>query len=672
MLSIRLSIACAASALCMALLPPTVLAQTAPTLEELVRPAEYVGALPSRNGRFLATTIVVNGRRNLAIVELESMTRVTLTDYSDFDVIDIDWVGNDRLLYKLGRAESPDGSGEFGGGGLFMVSRDGKERLRLTETRQDARRRGEKNYRSLSYVRSLPGTDVEVLAIGNLRDPETYDLYQLNILTGATRLLTETRPQRTLSYVLDGNRVPRVAKVVLRDSNTVVLHYRVDERSPWQEIHRYERTAPGIIEPLYFEANNKTMVVASNIGRANMAVFRYDPAQRKLLDLFFGHPKLDMGADAGGGRDAAGHVSIDSATEEVTGYTLLGERTQTTWNTEAGRRIPRIIDKALPDTYNVTSRLRGNLFLITASSDRWPTTWHLWDESKGTIEDLAASRAWLLPDKLLPMRPFTLKTRDGLEIPSYYFLPRGYKPGDKLPTVVHIHGGPFVRPDIWGRYSTGVREAQALASRGYAVVLPNFRITPGFGNDVYYRGFGALGREMIDDHEDAARWAVQQGFADPSRICISGASYGGYAALMALARHPATFKCAVSGLPLTDLDLFLTSPAGDIAGSYEAVPFWRAVIGIKPGQPIPRELSPVNLADRIKQPVMLYAGADDVRTPLEQTTRMVEALTRAGNAPKVVMVKQGEGHGFGRPENVRELYETMLKFLDESIGPGRR
>jgi acylaminoacyl-peptidase len=102
------------------------------------------------------------------------------------------------------------------------------------------------------------------------------------------------------------------------------------------------------------------------------------------------------------------------------------------------------------------------------------------------------------------------------------------------------------------------------------------------------------------------------------------------------------------------------------------VEFWRAVLGVKPGQPIQRELSPVHLADRIKQTVMLYAGADDVRTQREQTTRMAEALTRAGNAPKAVLVKQGEGHGFGRPENVRELYETMLKFLDENIGPGRR
>ncbi|MCU0952235.1 MAG: prolyl oligopeptidase family serine peptidase, partial [Burkholderiaceae bacterium] len=292
--------------------------------------------------------------------------------------------------------------------------------------------------------------------------------------------------------------------------------------------------------------------------------------------------------------------------------------------------------------------------------------------SAGTIEDFLASRPWLMPDRLVQMRPFTLTTRDGLQIPSYYLLPRNHKRGDRLPTVVHVHGGPHVRADMWGSYSYGLREAQVLAARGYAVVLPNFRGTPGFGNRIYFSAFGALGRQMLDDHEDAARWAVQQGFADADRVCISGASYGGYAALMALARYPSTFKCGVAGLPVSDLELLLTSPAGDLPSSYAAVPFWRALIGVGPGQPIPRELSPVHLADRIKQPVMLYAGADDIRTPLEQTTRMVEALTRAGNPPRATVIKSGEGHGFGRPENKLELYDTMLKFLDAAIGPGRR
>jgi dipeptidyl aminopeptidase/acylaminoacyl peptidase len=365
-------------------------------------------------------------------------------------------------------------------------------------------------------------------------------------------------------------------------------------------------------------------------------------------------------------------VFTDSVTDEVLGHTLLAERPRTVWSSADDRSAQQTVDRALPDTYNTISRLRGNLSLISARSDRWPITWHLWDEGKGTIEDLLASNSWLLGNRLAEVRSFILKTRDGLEIPSYYVLPANHKPGNRLPTVVHVHGGPAARPDLWGNLSFGMREAQMLAARGYAVVLPNFRITPGLGNRIYYSGFGALGKQMLDDHEDAARWAVRQGFADADRVCISGASYGGYAALMSLARYPGTFKCGVAGLVVSDLPLLLTSPNGDIASNDRAVSYWKSLIGVKTVSDISLELSPVNLADRIKQPVLLYAGADDVRTPLEQTTRMIEALKRAGNAPKAMIVKHGEGHGFGRPENSVELYDAVLKFLDEHIGQARR
>jgi dipeptidyl aminopeptidase/acylaminoacyl peptidase len=665
-------IAMCAAAWVVASAPLAASAQSVPSVEELVRSPDYSGLAISRNGRYMATTIPSNGRMNLAVIEVETRTRTTLTTHSDFDVIDIAWVGNDRLLYKLGRFESPDGSGEYEGGGLFMISRDGKQQLRLSETRRDVRRTGARAYRDIDFIRTLPGGDDEVMVRANLREVDSFDLYRMNITNGQTTLLTESRPERTYRYLLDRNRVPRVAISMPRDSNTVILHFRRDEKTPWQEALRYDRTKPGMVEPLFFESNNRTLIVASNRGRDNVAVFRWDPsAPDKAMELVFEHASLDLGADATGGRRAAGDVFVDATTEEVLGYTIQGERPQTVWNTEENRRPQRIVDRALPDTYNTIRRMRGNLHLVTARSDRWPATWHLWDESAGTIEDFLASRPWLM-DRLVQMRPFTLTTRDGLQIPSYYLLPRSHKPGDRLPTVVHVHGGPHVRADMWGTYSYGLREAQVLAARGYAVVLPNFRGTPGFGNRVYYSAFGALGRQMLDDHEDAARWAVQQGFADADRICISGASYGGYAALMALARYPSTFKCGVAGLPVSDLELLLTSPAGDLPSSYAAVPFWRALIGVGPGQPIPRELSPVHLADRIKQPVMLYAGADDVRTPLEQTTRMVDALTRAGNPPRATVIKPGEGHGFGRPENKLELYDTMLKFLDAAIGPGRR
>jgi dipeptidyl aminopeptidase/acylaminoacyl peptidase len=645
-------------------------AQQPLSVEDFVRPPAYASPTLSRSGRYLAVTVPINGRMNLAVVDLETRKGVALTNFKDYDVVEVDWVGDERLLFTLGQFNSPTGPGRFDGGGLFMVSRDGKESRRLFSTVRDLRRQNQFVYRYLSFARAIPDSEDEVIAVGNLRDAESLDVYRLNVVSGKTTLLTERRPARTVRWILDRNRVPRVAISNVKGTLTSVVHYRRDENSPFEELLRYDVAQPGAFVPLYFESNNRTLLVATNAGRQTMAIYRYDPDARRQLDLIAEHPKFDMGAAADGSRGVGGVVT-DPVSDEVIGYSVEGERPQVVWLSEQMSRLQRMVDAALPDTHNTIRRTRGDTYLVTAFSDRQPTTWYLLDERKKTLEDLFSSRPWLTRDRLAEMRPFYLKTRDGLEVLSYYFLPSDHKPGQKLPTVVHVHGGPQARADYWGRFTFGVREAQLLASRGYAVVLPNFRITPGLGSRVYLAGFGAFGRQMLDDHEDAARWAVAQGFADPERICISGASYGGYATLMSLARFPKTFRCGVAGLVVSDLELLLTSPAGDIPFSTEGVQFWLRLIGVERTSDIPREISPVNLADRIKQPVLIYAGADDIRTPLEQTTGMVRALERAGNPPKAVIVKPEEGHGYGRIENNVDLYNRILEFLDATIGSRR-
>ena len=294
--------------------------------------------------------------------------------------------------------------------------------------------------------------------------------------------------------------------------------------------------------------------------------------------------------------------------------------------------------------------------------------WYLFDDEKKTIEEIGSSRPWL-EGKLVEQRPFTFKTRDGLEIPGYYFLPKGYKPGTKLPTVVHIHGGPHVRADTWGS-GFGVLEGQLFASRGYAVIVPNFRITPGLGSKIYYGGFGTYGRQMSDDHEDALKWGIAQGFVDPSRVCMSGASYGGYAALQALVRNNDLWKCAVAGLAVTDPKYFLTTVEGDSAFNEAAVTYWKSLLGSDDlSAPIVREISPVFHADKIKRPVFLYAGQDDIRVPIGQIHDMNSNLESAGNPPKEFVVKEREGHGFGRLENSVDTWTRILEFLKAQIGP---
>jgi dipeptidyl aminopeptidase/acylaminoacyl peptidase len=293
--------------------------------------------------------------------------------------------------------------------------------------------------------------------------------------------------------------------------------------------------------------------------------------------------------------------------------------------------------------------------------------WYLFDEEKRTLEEIAVSTPWL-DGKLVEQRPFLYKTRDGMEIPGYYFLPKDAQPGVKLPTIVHIHGGPAARADHWGS-GFGVTEGQLFASRGYAVVVPNFRITPGFGGKIYYSGFGSFGKQMSEDHEDAVKWAIDQGIADPKRICISGASYGGYAALQAMIKTPDLFKCAIAGLAVTDMEFQITSLEGDTGWSTATIKWWKAVVGSEDlGTQAIKDISPVYNANRIKGPVFLYAGQDDIRVPISQINRMDRALRAAGNPPAAYVVKEKEGHGFGKLENEVDLYTQVLKFLDQQIG----
>lgn len=653
-------------------------AAAALSIEDVWRRPAIAEPKLSPNGRFFAVLAPVNDRLNVAVIDLETRKGVAVTNFREFDVQNVHWVGNERLVFSLGEYNAPSGAGLQDGGGFFMVSRDGREQRQLAPTVRDLRNQGANQYRSYSFLRSLPGNDEEILAEGNFRSTESSDVYRLNVRTGRAVLVTDTRPERVqfsgtmesgtgASWVLDRNLVPRVAVSTLKDAPVTVVHYRKDASSPWQELARFDETKGPAFFPLSFETDDRTLLVATNANRPTMAVYRYDPETRTLGELVAEHPRFDMGADASG-QPVPGPL-FDPKTEELVGFRVSADKLETVWTDPGYQRLQRMIDGALPKTVNTFRRTPdGKRLVVTSSSDQSPTRWYLLDEEKKTLEELFSSRPWLKPEQLAEMRPFTLKTRDGLEISSYYFLPRDHRPGTRVPTVVHIHGGPHVRADLWGNWSFGVREAQLLASRGYAVILPNFRITPGLGSQIYYAGFGSYGRQMVDDHVDAARWGVEQGFADPDRICISGASYGGSAAIMAMARAPELFKCGIAGLIASDKQLQLTSASTDYASSDAAVLYWLRILGAESTSKIDPIVSPARLADRVKGPVLMYAGAADSRTPIEQTRAMRGALERAGNAPRKVIVKGDEGHGFGKLENNVELYEAIFQFLDATIG----
>lgn len=643
---------------------PAATASTSPTpLIDYLKPPQYASPTISPNGRYLAVSTPVNGRLNLAVVDMESRKGTSLTNFKDFDVLDATWVGNERLVFTLGQVNSPTGPGQFDGGGFFVVSRDGGESRKLAPTVKELRASRNYVHRGMDMLHRIPGTADEVFVAANLRSADAEDVYRLNLVTGRTVLVTGDRPERTSGWVLDNNLVPRVVTSWIKDTLTYVTHYRSSADAPWREIARFDRSTGKRFEVEGFLSDNRTLLVSSNEGRDTAAIFKFDPETKQFGELLAQHPRYDMT-----------RVVTEPDTDRLIGYFVDAEKQETIWIDEKEAKTQATVDNALKGTRNTFRRFPNSTrLLVRAYSDVEPSRFYVLDEGKRTLEELFVSKPWLGKDQLVEMRPFLLKTRDGLEIPSYYFLPKSHKPGDKLPVVVHIHGGPHVRADSWADGGFGYREAQLLASRGYAVVLPNYRVTPGFGAKIFRAGFGTVGRQMSEDHEDAAKWAIEQGFADPKRMCISGASYGGYAVMRALAKTPELFKCGVAGLMVSDLDLQLRSTAGDTAYDPAGVEFWHRLVGQNDtNKTALRDNSPVNMASQIKAPVFIYAGADDIRTPLEQTTAMVRALERAGNPPKSVIIKAEEGHGYGKLENNVDLYERMLKFLDDSIGSGAK
>ena len=638
-------------------------------LEDFFRRPEFSEAVLSPNGRYLATLSSINQRLNLVVVDLDTRQASVLTRYDNIDLGRLRWAGNDRILYSAVQINAPSGQDAPRSGGLFVIKRDGSEGRQLARTVSQLVKNETGGFLAMQPLRPVPGAPDEMIVSAVVANDDSFDLYRINLSTGRHRLLTAGRPaDRIGSWILDSKGVPRVALAGGAGRSTQrIVYYRRDADSAWQEIARFDETRAPAFVPLAFDSDDEHLYVASNEGRANMAIYRYNPQQRAMVEMVAQHPQYDLGASPQGG--ALNSLLFDPQTNALAGLRIDADRPQVLWLDESMAKVQASVDATWPDRFNVLSGSRlSSRVLISSYSDTLPGRLYLYDRQTQKLEEIGASRPWL-EGQLAQVRPFRLKTRDGLEIPSYVVLPRDHRPGQRLPTVVHVHGGPFARDVVQGgRYgpSFGVREAQVLASRGYAVVLPNFRITPELGSQIYYAGFGTYGQQMSDDHEDAAAWAIDQGFADPRRICISGASYGGYAALQALTRPSNPFACAIAGLPVTDLKF--QRERADYAFSPAAVEYWRKVQGVADfDDPKVRQQSPLFQAERIKAPVFMYVGELDSRTPPAQAKRMADALAAAGNPVKDYFVGKGEGHGFGVQSVNVELYSRILKFLEDAL-----
>jgi dipeptidyl aminopeptidase/acylaminoacyl peptidase len=273
---------------------------------------------------------------------------------------------------------------------------------------------------------------------------------------------------------------------------------------------------------------------------------------------------------------------------------------------------------------------------------------------------------WIDPAEMAGTRWVRYTSRDGLVIPALLTLPKGSE-GKRVPLVVDVHGGPYVPATRWG-YNPYDPHVQFFASRGYAVLQPQFRGTAGFGWKFFSAGFRKWGDEMQDDLEDGVKWAVEQGISDPDRVCFYGASYGGYAAMWGAIKNAKLIKCAVAYVGVSSIDYMFDNAQTDMSELAEKSSWMAEQIGDpKTERARFKRVNPLDNADKVGVPILLAYGALDRRVPLVHGTDFRRALDKYDKTYEWV-VYSDEGHGFNRDEHLYDFYGRVERFLAKYLG----
>ncbi len=612
----------------------------------------------SPTGEYLAATAPVDNKTVLVIIRRKDMQQMSVVGVpSRSHIDDFWWVNDTRVLLTM--AEK---NGAFDQlyltGEIYGTNVDGKDQSILV-----GRRKGDMAVASriksrkqemiaATMVDTLPADDDHVLvAVYSLisgEEPFT-TLQRMHVRTGARTIIARA-PVRNADFVIDHEGVARFAQGAGIDRNSK-LYYRSAADAQWELINDESKSDLDVFA-LGFNSDDSVAYLYADQPTGPSAIHAFDVRTRKQSVAV-----RDARVDPAGlmwRADQTTPFAVRFNDGQPRQHFLVGDAPET--------RLLKSLQKSFPGhAVEFTGFTRdGNLALVYVYSDRNPGDFYVFDIAKKEATHLASRREWVNPEHMAAMRPVSIPARDGRTLHGFISIPPGSS-GKGMPMVVNPHGGPFGIQDRWG-FQT---EPQLLASRGYAVLQVNFRGSGNYGRDHMRAGYQQWGLKMQDDLSDATRWAIGQGIADKQRICIYGASYGGYAALMGAAKDPDLYRCAVGYIGVYDLPLMYQE--GDIRDSKSGTNFLGQTLG--GDRERLAQSSPTRLASRIKVPVFLAAGGIDERAPLKHSEMMRDALIAAGNAPEWLLYKD-EGHGFYQDGHNVEYYTKLLAFLDRHIGPG--
>jgi dipeptidyl aminopeptidase/acylaminoacyl peptidase len=499
-------------------------------------------------------------------------------------------------------------------------------------------------------IYAVPRSDPDAIYIGlNDRDAAWHDLYKVKISTGE-RTLIRKNTERITSWIFDRKDQLRLATRAADNGDTEVLRVDPNGFTKVYSCNVFESCGP-----VRYHKDGQRVYFETNKGEG------IDLTRLELFDPATGKEELVESDPAN--RVDFGNADFSDLTDDLIATRYTDERDRIYWKDKAFEADYKLLQKKLPgkEIAFASGTRDERLFLIVASSDTEPGERYLFDRNTKKLTLQYRTREKLNRDYLAPMTAVRYQSSDGLEIPAYLTLPKGVAPKN-LPAIVLPHGGPWGR-DTWGYNSI----AQFLANRGYAVLMPNFRASAGYGKKFLDAGNKQWGDKMQDDVTWGAKYLIAQGIADPKRVGIMGGSYGGYATLAGVTFTPDLYAAAVD----------IVGPSNLVTLLETIPPYWESIRKLfyaRMGDPATPEgrlqlerQSPLNHAAKIKTPLLVIQGANDPRVNKREADQIVIAL-RDRNYPVEYLVAPDEGHGFARPVNNMAMFATTEKFLAKYLG----
>lgn len=614
-------------------------AWAAPPVEAFIGEPAMQQLRLSPDGRELG--LIVRGkddRQRLVLMDMQTRAARVLVGYSDGDVTWFDWVSTKRVVYRVkGAARWIDS--------VHAIDTDGRN-LRLSFVR-GAYVAANRHRRGDDIFTVTPKYDHQ----GNY---QRTDMWRIDTNTGASRLLQA--PGETIRWVLDANDHPAV--VLTREPGQEPrekLRYRDPETREWRVLREFDPWSAERIFPVELDVADPSKLYVLWRKDGNLASLHVLNLTTNQLDP---NPLVSVS-----GRDVEG--SLVHHNGKVVGVQHEGSDKSIHWLDPEFQLHQRRIDARLSGTRNsMSSGMRDETGwrVVTAYSDVLAGRYYLYHAPTDKLVDMGDARRPIDADASGRMTMVRYAARDGLEIPARLTVPAG--PGRQHPLVVLVHDRPWARHD---NEEDLARMTQFLSSRGYAVLQPEHRGVRSLGLRHFEAGFRQWGLAMQDDLADGVAWAVREGHADPGRVCVMGTGYGGYAALMGLARTPETFRCGIARQAMVDLVEYASNWAY-FSEEFRAHALTRMLGDPEKDAVRLRATSPIHRADEIKAPVLLVYNDRWRSIPFSHGTRMRDALRRVGR--QVDLLDQSGGWTPERDlADEKAFYLRVEKFLSDALSP---